>query len=249
MLKSVSKVISQFAEFSVKLIVAASKSGQESGSKPLSRRHYISIWDNNNQLYVNFSYVSYFQIDYNKFGQTYDRNKRFIIHISQIPKLMRALNKMKYLLDTEFDNIYQEDGKSLYMDPDHKYTIIENGFMGNVSIMIRPSLINNINNDTIYQAIEFNINNTNNTFSMTMDEFLALIYIISKTDFYTMSDVIMKSALLVSKSGNYYDINYTTAQETSGYVRNDFNSQMMNRINNSIPQQSMRNIFNGLKES
>jgi len=199
-----------------------------------------------------YDFPTFLVIDYTMASGTFVKEHKMFLPIPQVIKVIDFIKKTIRIIE-------DPDGKIYYWDADHnnqlamyhlsaedmnKLVVTEYGLSGNHVLQSNPTIVKDYQ-DNLYEGAVIRFDRTENSVMLSYDELRSLYYILSKTDFITLSQEMLNSTKLWTDKGitKHLDIDTTRAIDIS--QRNDLNraNEIVNQPTNSMPT----NVFGELK--
>lgn len=173
-------------------------------------------FDFNQKTYTAITYPSFITLENMNNTNQNDSTKSIMITEKNIFSLITALNSMKNKLYNE--NLYIIENKKLVLlnDVAVKNTVTTQLYGGGI-IAMKPSIVYD-ENDNQYEGVTLFINNTGNAIDLTIDELEAVLYCVTKVDFFTYSQLIINYFIYYYKVDTDNSHPVTTSSANSKYT-------------------------------
>ena len=246
MIKLFAKHISTIGQIKITYLVFAKKDNSQNSQykKPNPIRKWVSY---GSMASISYEFTGFLKIDFSK------ENINIInLPTHQIGRLVSLFKSTLKVIETKGDKIWYLDKTGtpgLYTTTDKdKYIadfgLILKGLIKNQYIIAIPTLVKDYQ-EILYEGYSFRLNN-NISFDLTTDEIKDVFYILSKTDFITLGQILINSAILWKDETLDTEINFN-----SDYVSSeDFKKhQEEKKLLNTQPKSTLgSNIFYGLMQ-
>lgn len=155
---------------------------------------FHTTYENTKGRYHTYDVFSYLSLELKDYENGWDRSKSIMITPRSIFQFITHVNVL-------IGNIYQKD--SFYVDPKTKetklnvaklddYTVNAFNLSMNQRMIMRPSLVYDKTEDTMYEGAEFMLNMTDNVFYIPIDTLEAMKYTLDKFDFFMYTHMMLQ---------------------------------------------------------
>lgn len=250
MIRSIQRELCKVGSLKVSLFVFLSKDdrpGQQfRQQKPL--RKYIGVTG----MYVGFNFTPFILLDYTMSSGVYEKDHKMFLPVTNVPKLVRLFrNTLKAISDPQ-KHLYYIDGDtrrlSMYRVPDDEmknYINTEYALAGSHIIRTVPTLVKDYQ-ENLYEGATIYFDRTTNSVDLSHDEIFSLQYVLSSTDFFSLSQAMLASLGTMLDPAITKELDIETYKSADYMQRADL-QRAQAQINQPVVQGG-NNVFSGLKE-
>lgn len=241
MIRSISRSLHKFGEITIKASVVLNSSPSPNYRPKKAFRLWVA---KGNETSFYYDYATFITLDFLKYGETYDKNKRFSLFSCQVWKLIQAIDAgLEFLNKNDVFYIDKDTKKTCLYAESKKYKYLSKGYISNGIIMVEPVVVTDAS-DITYEGLRFSFNRLNNFVDLSIDEVQGMRYLLAHTDFMVLSQVMVNSLLtwqsdklkqsLSLEESSSADINYSVLEDHIAHQ--------------SASSMGLGNPFKGLKE-
>ena len=244
MIKLFAKHIANIGQIKITYLVFAKKDTQFNSQykKPNPIRKWVTY---GNMASISYEFAGFLKIDFVK-----DNINIINLPTHQIGRLVSLFKSVIRIIETKGNKIWYQDKSGipgLYTTTDKNTYLAEfgailKGLIRNQYIIAIPTLVKDYQ-DILYEGYEFRLNN-NCSFELTTDEIKDVIYILARTDFITLGQTIVNSAILWKDETLDFETNFNSDFVSSEEFKR---YQDQKKLVDNQPKSSLgNNIFAGL---
>ena len=200
---------------------------------------------------LTYDFPTFLMFDYTMCSGSFVKEHKMFIPIPQVTKVISFLKKTLAVVDDPEGRLYYLDadnGNKLSMyhlsaEDIKRVVITESGFSGNHRLRSYPTIVKDYQ-ENLYEGSVICFDRRENTVQLAYDELRALLYILSKTDFVTLSQSMVNSTLIWTDREITKHLDIETVKSTDYRQKLDLNESAEKR-EQPKPMYG-NNVFSGL---